>query len=288
MARAAGDSPFYRFGIVNRDNQITGQVAELYSVTTILKAIGKPLTWWGYKLGILALREAYVALEEENSDSLMLASDDELYETIKQRKVITPNVVRDKAGSRGTTIHDVVETYFVHNKLPDPATVDAELHPYIKAFVTWTQDFLSDSTDHRVVLVERPVYSLRHQYAGTCDLIIFKDGVYYIVDIKTSKALYSDTLLQPIAYMHAAMEMSERARHMGKPKIAYLPMPAACQPMVVALHDDETYESANSNEFGLTIDDFLSVMEMFLLTERLEVVRKEITDRRRQQVSASN
>jgi PD-(D/E)XK nuclease superfamily len=286
MARVAGNDSYYRFGVIDRSDHVTGQLAHLYSVTTILGVIDKPLTWWAYKLGILATRNAILD-PDTNMTPLLMGPDDELYEAIKARKEITPATTRDTAGERGTTIHDVVESFFLHNKLPDPAHVDEQLHPYIKAFVAWTQEFLGEALDTRVVLCERPVYSLEYGYAGTCDLVIFKDGIYYVVDFKTSKALYADTLLQPIAYLHAIEEMSERARRTGKSDIAYLPAGAACQPMVVALHDDETFEPGYAYEHELEFADFMTVYDMFFLKQRLESAGKQLKSRRKKQLRAS-
>ena len=102
---------------------------------------------------------------------------------------------RDKAGLRGTELHAHAER-LVHG---EPVEVSDEQLPLVESAARFLDDWQVEP-----VLVERPVWNLRHGWAGTLDLVArIADGRTWILDYKTSKGIYAEVSLQLACYAHA-------------------------------------------------------------------------------------
>jgi hypothetical protein len=104
-----------------------------------------------------------------------------------------------KAASAGTRVHNAIEVMLSGNA-PE---LDEEIYPSVQAF----QDFRKA---HRVVvdpaLIEQRVYHPVEKYAGTTDVFAEIDGVFGILDIKTSSSIWRDYNLQTAAYFAACQQ----------------------------------------------------------------------------------
>lgn len=253
MPRAAGDGKYYDLSILNIAGKPVGVPVHLVSVTTVLDALPKFLQWWGYKLGLTAGQELLAT-----GEPLVGQDVDKLYEKAKtlgrQLKVTTPSNVLKKAGQRGTDIHDIAESWFKEGRIPSPDEVPVEHHGYVKALARW----IDQLPPHEVIYTELPVFSLRHRYAGTLDLLVkFKDeiGSYAIIDFKTSKDIYESALIQMAAYREAVYEMG------------LVPYSATCEATAVNLQANGEYKERDSN---CTVEDFLRVKEVWEMLNRLK------------------
>ena len=102
---------------------------------------------------------------------------------------------RDTAAKKGTMVHALAERLVHGEKVAIPAGLDGYVHSYTR--------FL-DEFDVQPVLVEAVVYSNRHAYAGTLDLIADLDGERWLLDAKTSRSgVFGETALQLSAYRFA-------------------------------------------------------------------------------------
>lgn len=104
-----------------------------------------------------------------------------------------------KAGNTGTSLHDLAELYILEKdyELPDdPIAVHC-----FEQFVEWW-----DSLDCEVIWTEKKYTSKKLNVGGCPDLLIKKDGKYVLVDFKTSKAVYSDMLIQLSCYAELIKE----------------------------------------------------------------------------------
>ena len=63
------------------------------------------------------------------------------------------------------------------------------------AFLDWYE-----SNNVEVLETEKSLITDKYCYAGTCDMIAIVNGKKYLIDLKTSKAIYSDYKLQLAAY----------------------------------------------------------------------------------------
>lgn len=104
-----------------------------------------------------------------------------------------------RSASTGTKVHNAIEA-ILSGRTPEP---EGEILPSIQAF----QDF---SRAHRIqvdpALIEQRIFHQTHRYAGTADVFAEIDGVFGILDIKTSSGVWRDYNLQTAAYLAACRE----------------------------------------------------------------------------------
>lgn len=207
------------------------------SVTHALNCIDKPALryWFG--------KEVYLAMVADP--------------TLSQKEALSaPYKTSDEARARGTTVHSIVEAY---KKSGIKITPDIKhLKGYAEAFHKWVQD-----NDIEIVENERTVYSEKHKYAGTLDLIMKKGGDTWVCDVKTGKDIYQEAYLQLSAYKHALEETSDiKVDRMG----------------VILLKENGKYKFEENDDY---FEAFLSAKALweFLHRERLEKIEKHLKEK---------
>lgn len=153
------------------------------SVTSILAVIAKPaLIEWAAKVAaenVLMYPETYSTVDKARAS---------IY------------IQRDDAAARGTDAHLIAENYGnrVYNK-PDANAIDKNLgilNPFHPAIVSFFNTMKPEIIASEITLI-----NTKEEYAGTADLVAkMADGRTYIIDFKTSKAVYSEYPLQVEAY----------------------------------------------------------------------------------------
>lgn len=98
------------------------------------------------------------------------------------------------AAGTGTDVHAIVERILRGEKVTE---VDADLVHPVRGFLAWRREFAPEPLE-----VEACGWNETLGYAGTLDLVARIDGVTWLVDVKTSKAVYGDYALQLAAYQH--------------------------------------------------------------------------------------
>lgn len=143
------------------------------SVTTVLNVIAKDnLMEWSNHLGFQGIRY------REHLDSLARA---------------------------GTLTHAHIQAELTGTAAPDETSYsDRERRDAFSAMFHW-RAWRKQYTFGRV-LVEKPLVSEIHRYAGTLDAIIELDGQPVLLDWKTSKQVYLSHLMQVAAYQHLVRE----------------------------------------------------------------------------------
>ena len=104
-----------------------------------------------------------------------------------------------KAGDTGTALHDLAELHILEKdyELPeDPIAVHC-----FQQFIEWWE-----SLDCEVIWTEKKYTSKKLNVGGCPDLLVKQDGKYILVDFKTSKAVYSDMLIQLSCYAELIKE----------------------------------------------------------------------------------
>ena len=91
--------------------------------------------------------------------------------------------VSDEALKVGSAVHAAIEDYLMTGKEPD--TDHAQVVSGFLAFLEWMDE-------HKVkpIAIEETVYG--NYFAGTLDLRCNLNGVPYVIDFKTSKAIYAN------------------------------------------------------------------------------------------------
>ncbi len=112
--------------------------------------------------------------------------------------------IKDDAGLVGTVVHGMIEDFLQDKKIPnqsDPAVINCW-----NIFLDWWK-----TQEYEVVELEKKVFSKKHNYAGTLDLILKdKKGNLVLGDIKTSNSISFDYTLQLNAYKVAYEEETKQ------------------------------------------------------------------------------
>ena len=103
----------------------------------------------------------------------------------------------DKAKDIGTITHDAIEQY-VKAGVDSSESYPEQVQNSLLAFYDWEQK-------NHVVWEESELtlFNIEKGYSGTCDAVATVNGVRYLVDFKTSKAVYDEYRLQLAAYRAA-------------------------------------------------------------------------------------
>lgn len=154
-------------------------------VTTLLnKGLPKPaLVKWAART---------VANEAINDwDALADLPVSERYE----RLYSAPDRDRDAAANRGTEVHKLAASYVAGEEITIPEVLAGHVQSYQKFVDDWQVEPL---------MLETPVFSRRHMYGGSFDMIGRLRGVTGLWDIKTNRSgAFGDTAFQLAAYSHA-------------------------------------------------------------------------------------
>lgn len=181
------------------------------SVTQILDVLPKPaLTWWGFRVGMAAAMEmckrgkvAWPALISQDFDRIVANDPAEPVfmpndKTGKKPRTLLehwaillklhPNAVRDKAATRGTSVHEALNQLGL-DIIPSLSDFPPEDRPYVQGLCRWWLD-----QEPRIVAQEQIVGSKVHSYAGRFDLLV-RDSEERLVlmDLKTGKDVYPDS-----------------------------------------------------------------------------------------------
>lgn len=151
------------------------------SVTQVLRVIDRPALryWFG--------QQVYRAFVKDPT----LSEKDALSAPYRQS---------DKAKSRGSTVHSIVEAYKKTGAVIED--IPEEFRGYAEAFYSWIKD-----NSVEVISQEKTVISKKHGYAGTLDLIVsISDSGTWLIDVKTGKGIYPESWLQLSAYKEALEE----------------------------------------------------------------------------------
>lgn len=103
----------------------------------------------------------------------------------------------DVALTVGSLVHSVIEAEI--NDLPLPLIPEQHKEQVGSAVSAWHEWFLSTSLT--IVATEIPLVSEKHRFGGTLDTIVRnRHGLLCLGDWKSSKAVYSDYLIQIASY----------------------------------------------------------------------------------------
>jgi len=167
------------------------------SVTGICgKGLPKPnLTNW---LVYTPLNEAKRLINDKLNinEPLDRAELERIFKTAKEKT----NKIKEDAGLIGGIVHGLIEDYLKGKEIPKQSD---------KAVVNCWNTFLDwwNKQEYKTVEIEKKIFSLKHNYAGTLDLIVKdKKGNLVLIDIKTSNHISFDYYLQLNAYRFAYEE----------------------------------------------------------------------------------
>lgn len=108
--------------------------------------------------------------------------------------------IRDEAGRRGSVVHELTEMYDAGHEislLDENGSVGYKLSEW-----NMLAKYVEFRNQHpfNIIYSEQNIVSEALGYAGTIDRVISIDGEVWLIDIKTSNAIYSSYWLQVAAY----------------------------------------------------------------------------------------
>lgn len=156
-------------------------------VTTLIKG-GLPapaLVYWSAK----SVAE-WVADHPDECESLRSMGRYKMVAALKE----TPWETRDTAAVRGTEVHVLAEKLIKGEEVEIPPHLTGHVDGYVRYL---------DTFEPTPILTEKSCANRQHRYAGRFDLIAEIDGTVWMLDNKTSRAIYGDNALQVDAYRNA-------------------------------------------------------------------------------------
>lgn len=142
------------------------------SVTTILQVINKPaLLYWAWDLGI---------------------------------KGIDFRKARTKEADCGTIVHAMVENHLKGQPFHFPEYPDELVKRAENSFVSFLEWF--EANKFELILSEQGLISEFYQYGGTIDIFAKYKNENWLIDVKTSKAVYNEMKCQISAYKNLLEE----------------------------------------------------------------------------------
>lgn len=178
--------------------------------------------------------------------------------------------LKSAAGDKGSRVHLAIEQilsgeeFRIDTKVMDKSSsemVELSLEELIcvKSFCDWR-----DAVKPEILATEITVFSEKHGYAGTVDLICRIDGILYVVDFKTSKQVWMEHELQVSAY-RSALESGENPIYKKNENGTETSEMIAPTEMKTAILQVGYNRNKNGYKFTETVDRF----DMFLTAKKI-------------------
>lgn len=185
---------------------LTGEVVP--GVTTVLKTLNKPaLIQWAV--------DQTAAYAVANIDGLLSRTEEQGWGFLRWYWNRDPlkgdidvrnfyNGVRDDAANLGTMIHEWIEAEHGGGMYPDTTNAPEFFWQMVNVWNEWV-------SQHKVqpIISEGTVWSHEHGYAGTLDGIWIIDGVCYLLDVKSSRNIFDEHMMQLAALANADVLLDE-------------------------------------------------------------------------------
>lgn len=162
------------------------------SVTGVTGIVDKssPLMWWA----VGCMRDSLFEIIEKNT-----ISKEDIEEARKSFMK-----VQKTATDVGSQVHAFAEKYVLwkagKGERPEVPDDDQAING-VQAFISWIND-----KDIEFLEIEKLVYSKKHRYVGTFDVLAKIDGNTYLMDYKTSKGFYPIEMGMQLAGYQIALE----------------------------------------------------------------------------------
>lgn len=156
-----------------------------------------------------------------------------------------PDQKRDRAGERGTSIHEYAEALVAGTEVDVPEELVGPVESAARFLDEW---------DIQPILTEPVIGNRTHWYCGKFDLLGESNSGVVLVDYKSGRRIYSDVAYQLEAYARAEFYDSEGAE---------LPLPAMPDLHVVVHLTDEGYAVRPTEKGDDVWQDFLAMRRLY-------------------------
>lgn len=167
----------------------------LPSVTTVLAQLDKSGALMGWAVKVMA--EYLKTLADPRGH--ILITKDEADAIFKKAKAYHKEI-SEKALDIGSGVHNAIEVHLKGQPVAGLLQADPRLVLPYNAFLSWQKD-----NNFKFIASERKVCSPL-KFAGTLDGLAERNGKLWLIDFKTSKAIYPEYVMQCGAYRQAVMD----------------------------------------------------------------------------------
>ena len=177
--------------------------SEYPSVTTILDMLDKSSALINWALN---------CFEKKAIEMFPLKDTPIGYDTFKNLLTIAKHDyknISEKALDVGTMLHGLIEKYIKHGKDATGNIPDEVQNGFI-AFLEWEKENQVEWLASELIVCDEQI-----GYTGTLDAIARIKGEIYVIDFKSSKAIYDEYLLQLFAYFNAYNQNGKEATKCG-------------------------------------------------------------------------
>lgn len=259
-------SPAHRYKVA-----IDGEKAKpVPSVTTILGQKAKNLLNWAQ--GCCADR-----FMELMQDRKQMPSNEELL-AMKEEVRKAPQAVSEKAMEAGTQIHTIVENYLRSGASKSNQSIQhgiEDLPLNAKMALSSFEAWIRKNNVYPLVL-ERLVYSKKHNYVGQVDNVLVVNGRVGVWDIKTGKSFYSEVILQTAAYASALME--ENVMPVADPDRGVLLFERGSDGELTGNFQPIRFDIPNQNSFNHDFATFEKLMGIYKFERQFYARKKELEE----------
>jgi len=212
------DSKSERTAPAPRLSDIDAEFRTVPSVSEILDVLeSKGLIWWGMQMGVEGVR---TLIDRDIIAYVDSYTTEEIVALLTKHK-LTVNHVRDKAGVRGSSVHDAFEIWATEGTLPDVGLFPEEEQGYVRGLVAFLHDVEPVPVQSEVMVASLEEgfagrYDVRLEIGRKCEVVkkitpkrthraVLRPGTI-LADLKTSKYVYDKHHLQIEAYEGASIE----------------------------------------------------------------------------------
>lgn len=168
------------------------------SVTTILSLLNKPaLINWAVNATTDSIRNDFVVKKSKipfTTSNITLS----LEKAKRHHRALSKD-----AANMGSEVHSMIEKHFKGKDIPQKTNFREPIQKAFGAFQDWLNDFEVEAINSEIPFISAQWGG----YGGTIDLVAEINGKNYIVDFKTSNAIYDDYVIQIAAYRTAYVKV---------------------------------------------------------------------------------
>lgn len=252
----------YSFDEVKHVHMLNGK--RLTGVTTLIDStLAKPaLMPWAVKMCVEYIKE---------NCTFLLGNFGELdaYQVTVQdlenaKKAHTKK--KTDAGDWGTRVHHACEVWARTGAMPDPGE---DIYVSVSNFV----DFIQNN-GFKILDIEKSVWSKDWWIGGIFDLILEKDGLVYIADIKTSSGIYDSHFIQMGAYYKCLVELDWVRNYIQES--AYKAGQRFSGAIVINLKKDDTIQHCTSSALDSMVETYEGIVTIYRNRATLESITKAV------------
>jgi len=115
-----------------------------------------------------------------------------------------PDKIKEQAGDIGTLIHDMIEAHIVGEEFDTSGSPQTEIDKAENGYLAYLDWESANKPQYLGIEIE--VISEEYMFGGTLDILMRLDEKLVQVDLKSSKGVYAEMIIQVAAYKHAYEE----------------------------------------------------------------------------------